>query len=214
MVLGPTERVQQWTAKQLEDVPQIREEIVDDESSVPFGRVQQRTAEQNVDVTQLAEETVEEVRFAPRARVQQRTLPSPKRALRRWSNVSLAAPCRSSSPSSRHERFFRRGGEVAPTTTRALDPRANRGVANSTHYVAKRSWTSPFHQLMHLDLFTCRCDFQRYADMFCGKEVFLTKIHELRMRAVEFSKKIDALRVQKSRILDQVQLNHIMIKNL
>ena len=40
--------------------------------------------------------------------------------------------------------------------------------------------------------------------MFSGKEAGLTEIHKLRTQLDESSKKIDTLRVQKSRILGQI----------
>ena len=41
--------------------------------------------------------------------------------------------------------------------------------------------------------------------MFSDKEEFLTQTHELKIQLEESFKKIDAPRVQKSRILDQVE---------
>ena len=57
--LVPRERVQQWTAKQVGDVPRFREETIDEVSLVPLERVQQLTAEQIGDVPQILGETVE-----------------------------------------------------------------------------------------------------------------------------------------------------------
>ena len=73
VTLIPRERVQQRSAKKIEDVPQYPEETVEMVKLVSQEHVQQRTAEKIEVVPQSPEETVEAGRVAQRERVQQRT---------------------------------------------------------------------------------------------------------------------------------------------
>ena len=98
---------------------------------------------------------------------------------------------------------------AAPTPSeesRGKTPRVPNLYHISSFRKLNGAWTSPFHTLTHLKLFSCRVRAisNEIQGKYSGEGEFLTRKHELGMQLDECSKKIDALREQKTWILGQV----------